>query len=180
MNKKDRGRAPQSFCVLFLFLLDIIDLIVIFVEHQRDVEVAVQRADLINKLLLICIGLDADRIDQIEQGSEIGRLNAAEHEARCILLKDLIKEPVVVEVLRNRDLERHILCLRCCEVDEVEEIHSVEEDSLVEMPSIATNSNCNYFYKVVKEDKMLILLIDPNKLLSQEEQEIAERLAKEE
>ncbi len=66
------------------------------------------------------------------------------------------------------------------EVDEVEEIHSVEEDSLVEMPSIATNSNCNYFYKVVKEDKMLILLIDPNKLLSQEEQEIAEKLAKEE
>ena len=61
-----------------LFCLDVIDLVIVLVQHQRNIQVAVEGTDIINELLLIGIGLHSDSVHQIKQSTEIGGLDTAQ------------------------------------------------------------------------------------------------------
>ena len=62
------------------------------------------------------------------------------------------------------------------EVDGVEEIHNVEENSVSDIPSVTVGEGVEYLTKVVKSGERLIIVVDPLKLLSAEEQKIADSL----
>jgi len=56
------------------------------------------------------------------------------------------------------------------EVDAVEEIHSIEESEVVDMPTIVKTEDLKYFDKVVSVNGKLVVLINVNYLLSESEQ----------
>lgn len=64
------------------------------------------------------------------------------------------------------------------EVDEVEEIHSVEASHIHEVPTIIKDTNTAYVDKVVNLDGRLILIINVKSLLSQEEQDALDIILK--
>lgn len=57
------------------------------------------------------------------------------------------------------------------EVDNVDEIHGFEDKNVHDMPSIIMNEGTDYYDKVLKTDKGLVITIDVAKLLSDEELE---------
>lgn len=64
-------------------------------------------------------------------------------------------------------------------VDEVEEINNITEEQINEFPRIARNSDTEFFDKVVNVDGRLILIIDINRLLTNEEEANAKELMEE-
>ena len=56
------------------------------------------------------------------------------------------------------------------EVDAVEEIHSIEESEVVDMPTIVKTEDLKYFDKVVSVNGKLVVLINANYLLNESEQ----------
>lgn len=63
------------------------------------------------------------------------------------------------------------------EVDNVEGIQNVEEGDMVDMPIIAKGENVDYYDGVAKIGENLVIIINPMKLLSENEMEAVERLA---
>lgn len=61
--------------------------------------------------------------------------------------------------------------LMAVEIDNIEMIQNVEKDMIHEIPPIVRNGNEKYYDKVISVDGKIIVVIDPNKLLSQEEKE---------
>lgn len=61
--------------------------------------------------------------------------------------------------------------LLALEVDNVDEIHNIDDEDVHVVPSIVTNGDTRYFDKVLKTSKGLIITIDINKLLSDDEME---------
>lgn len=55
------------------------------------------------------------------------------------------------------------------EVDAVEEIHKVEEEMMNDIPIIVKKEETNFFNKIIKVEKDLILVIDIEKILSDEQ-----------
>lgn len=62
------------------------------------------------------------------------------------------------------------------EVDGVQEIHSLEDDQISEIPIIVRGDGVDYFEKVAKINNRLVVVINPDKLLSGEEEKIVEEL----
>jgi len=56
------------------------------------------------------------------------------------------------------------------EVDSVEEIHSIDESEIVDMPTIVKTGDLKYFDKVVNVNGKLVVLINAMYLLSESEQ----------
>lgn len=63
------------------------------------------------------------------------------------------------------------------EVDQVEEIHNIDETALVDMPTIVKSSNLEYFDKVINVNGKLVILINLNYLLDEHEQNSMKKLA---
>ena len=59
--------------------------------------------------------------------------------------------------------------LLALEVDNVDEIHNIEDNDVHVVPSIVTNADTRYFDKVLKTNRGLIITIDIDKLLSDDE-----------
>ena len=55
------------------------------------------------------------------------------------------------------------------EVDIVNEIHNIDADDIVEMPIIAKGDGVEYFERVAKDKEDLIIMVNPDKLLSEAE-----------
>ena len=63
------------------------------------------------------------------------------------------------------------------EVDAVEKIYNLEEADVVNMPVIAKGNGVYYLNKVAKINDKLIIMVDPDKLLSEEESAAVQELA---
>ena len=55
------------------------------------------------------------------------------------------------------------------EVDIVNEIHNIDADDVVEMPIIAKGEGVEYFERVAKDKDDLIIMVNPDRLLSEAE-----------
>lgn len=62
------------------------------------------------------------------------------------------------------------------EVDSVEKIQNLEDRDIVDMPVIAKGEGVDYFSSVAKIDGNLIIMIEPEKLLSDSESSIVDNL----
>lgn len=65
------------------------------------------------------------------------------------------------------------------EVDAVEKIQNLEEKDIVNMPTIAKGEGVDYFSTVAKVDGQLIIMIEPEKLLSETESSVVDSLVNE-
>lgn len=65
------------------------------------------------------------------------------------------------------------------EVDGVQKIQNLEEKDIVDMPIIAKGNGVGYFSKVAKVDGKLIIMIEPENLLSENESKIVDTLVNE-
>lgn len=63
------------------------------------------------------------------------------------------------------------------EVDGVEEIQNIDSANIVDMPSIAKGEGVEYFERIAKVNNQLIIMINPHKLLSEDEAGNVEQLA---
>lgn len=63
------------------------------------------------------------------------------------------------------------------EVDRVLEISDIEQDNIVDMPAIINSSDTDYMDRVANVDNRLIILLDTEKLLSEEEENSVKKLA---
>lgn len=63
------------------------------------------------------------------------------------------------------------------EVDAVEKIYNLEEADVVNMPVIAKGNGVYYLNKVAKINDKLVIMVDPDKLLSEEESAAVQELA---
>ena len=66
--------------------------------------------------------------------------------------------------------------LLALEVDNVDEIHNIEDNDIHIVPSIVTNADTRYFDKVLKTSRGLIITIDIDKLLSDDEMSQIEQM----
>jgi purine-binding chemotaxis protein CheW len=66
--------------------------------------------------------------------------------------------------------------LLALEVDNVDEIHNIDDNDVHIVPSIVTNADTRYFDKVLKTSRGLIITIDIDKLLSDEEMSQIEQM----
>ena len=66
--------------------------------------------------------------------------------------------------------------LLALEVDNVDEIHNIDDNDIHVVPSIVTNSDTRYFDKVLKTSRGLIITIDIDKLLSDDEMSQIEQM----
>ena len=72
------------------------------------------------------------------------------------------------------NLEKGRLAL---EVDGVDEIHNIDAENIVDMPLIAKGEGVEYFDRIAKVNGKLIIMINPQKLLSEKEADNVELLA---
>ncbi|MGN0375867.1 MAG: chemotaxis protein CheW [Butyrivibrio sp.] len=63
------------------------------------------------------------------------------------------------------------------EVDGVDEIHNIDAENIVDMPLIAKGEGVEYFDRIAKVNGKLIIMINPQKLLSETEADNVELLA---
>ena len=75
---------------------------------------------------------------------------------------------LIIVKLENRKIAK--------EVEGVEKIQHLEEKDIVDMPVIAKGTGVEYFSKVAKVDGRLIIMIEPEKLLSESESSIVDTL----
>lgn len=133
-------------------------------------------------------GVDISKVSAIEKGQNVVRVpNASPNIKGIINLRGevipvidlkakfgLIASTVLKSELILVNLGQLLVAL---EVDGVEEIGAIEEKDIVPMPAIAKRKECSYFQSVIKVKDSLIIVMDPTKLLSEEEQGIAQQLA---
>ncbi len=62
------------------------------------------------------------------------------------------------------------------EVDAVEKIHTLDDSEIVDMPVVARGSGIYYFNKVAKIEGKLIIMIETDRLLSDEESSAVQEL----
>lgn len=65
------------------------------------------------------------------------------------------------------------------EVDVVEGIHNADDDSVLDMPIIAKGEGVNYFDSVIRIDGNIVIIINPEELLSETEKKAVKRIAEE-
>ena len=63
------------------------------------------------------------------------------------------------------------------EVDGLDEIHNIDAENIVDMPLIAKGEGVEYFDRIAKVNGKLIIMINPQKLLSEKEADNVELLA---
>ena len=59
----------------------------------------------------------------------------------------------------------------------MDEISDIEQDNIVDMPAIIKSSDTDYMDRVANVDNRLIILLDTEKLLSEEEENSVKKLA---
>ena len=125
-------------------------------------------------------GINILNVSGIENGHEIIRVPNSSGDIKGIinLRGDII--PVVDLKAKfglpsdNKDQDSLIIVKTsinniALEVDAVEKIYNLEEADVVDMPVIAKGNGVYYLNKVAKINNKLIIMIDPDKLLSDEE-----------
>ena len=134
-------------------------------------------------------GIDINYVNGIEHEQEIVRVPNASKNIKGII--NLRGEIIPVVNLRAKfnmanqtepeETELIIVNLEdgkmALEVDVVDEIHNIDADSIVEMPIIAKGEGIEYFEKVAKVGDRIIIMINPFRLLTNEESEAAKQLA---
>ena len=128
-------------------------------------------------------GIDIAKVNAIEHGQEIVRVPNSSGNIKGII--NLRGEVIPVVNMRTKfkisaataeDPELIIVNTEnrkiALEVDDVEEIHNIDADNIVDMPTIAKGEGVKYFDKVAKVDGKLIIMIKPEELLSSEETSI--------
>lgn len=133
-------------------------------------------------------GIDIEGVSGIEADHEIVRVPNSSRNIKGII--NLRGEVIPVIDLKNKfnipndgvyeDNQVIIVNTDECKiallVDGVKEIHSIEGEDIVEMPSVARGEGVTYFDKVVRKDGNLIIIIRPEMLLSEDEKETARQL----
>ena len=125
-------------------------------------------------------GLDINRVRGIEKEQEVVRVPNTATYIKGIM--NLRGDVIPVYSLRkkfglpestSKDIQYIIVytngTLLALEVDNVDEIHNIEENDVHDVPSIVTNNDTRYFDRVLKTNKGLIITIDIDKLLSDAE-----------
>lgn len=132
-------------------------------------------------------GLDIKKVQGIEKGQEIVRVpNTASYIKGIMNLRGNV---IPVYSLRKKfglpentseevqylivDTKGTLLAL---EVDNVDEIHSIDSQNIHQVPSIIAGADTRYFEKVLKTARGLVITIDVDKLLSDEELEQIEQI----
>ena len=64
------------------------------------------------------------------------------------------------------------------EVDGVQNIRHIEDEDIVDMPDVAKGDGVRYFNKVAKAEDKLIIMIEPEFLLTEEESSVVDNLIK--
>ena len=64
------------------------------------------------------------------------------------------------------------------EVDGVQNIRHIEDEDIVDMPGVAKGDGVRYFNKVAKAEGRLIIMIEPEYLLTEEESSVVDNLIK--
>lgn len=134
-------------------------------------------------------GVNIAYVNAIEQGQEIVRVPNSSGNIKGII--NLRGEVIPVVDLKAKfksasassgedsgqliivNLENRKIAM---EVDGVEKIQHLEEKDIVDMPVIAKGTGVEYFSKVAKVDGRLIIMIEPEKLLSESESSIVDTL----
>ncbi|MEE0687068.1 MAG: chemotaxis protein CheW [Lachnospiraceae bacterium] len=125
-------------------------------------------------------GLDINRVRGIEKEQEVVRVPNTASYIKGIM--NLRGDVIPVYSLRKKfgmpeattdDIQYIIVytngTLLALEVDNVDEIHNIEDNDVHVVPSIVTNADTRYFDKVLKTNRGLIITIDIDKLLSDDE-----------
>lgn len=134
-------------------------------------------------------GMNILNVSGIENGHKISRVPNSSGDIKGIinLRGDVI--PVVnlkakfgMPYDSNMDSETLIIAktstnIIALEVDAVEKIYNLEEADVVNMPVIAKGNGVYYLNKVAKINDKLIIMVDPDKLLSEEESVAVQKLA---
>jgi purine-binding chemotaxis protein CheW len=64
------------------------------------------------------------------------------------------------------------------EVDRVVEIIQIESDKLLDVPEIAINKESNYMKNVINYDGHLVIILDHDRIITEEEQVIVQKVTK--
>lgn len=133
-------------------------------------------------------GIDIAYVNAIEREQQIVRVPNSSNVIKGII--NLRGEVIPVIDLRKKfgitreakETELIIINLEnnkiAIEVDRVEEIHDIDAANITEMPLIAKGIDTQYFEKVAKSNKNLIIIIDPRYLLSEEDNKSVEQILK--
>ena len=132
-------------------------------------------------------GLDINRVRGIEKEQEVVRVPNTASYIKGIM--NLRGDVIPVYSLRKKfgmpeaatdDIQYIIVytngTLLALEVDNVDEIHNIEDNDIHIVPSIVTNADTRYFDKVLKTSRGLIITIDIDKLLSDDEMSQIEQM----
>lgn len=136
-------------------------------------------------------GINIAYVNAIEHGQEIVRVPNSSGNIKGII--NLRGEVIPVVDLKAKfntkglesqdDSELIIVNLEnrkiAIEVDGVEKIQNLDEKDIVDMPVIAKGTGVEYFSKVAKVDGKLIIMIEPENLLSETENSIVDTLVNE-
>lgn len=94
-------------------------------------------------------------------------------------LKRKFHIPQQIDSAQNMIIVKIKDTLLALDVDSVSDIHDFTPDSIIRMPGIVQTPQTQYFDRIAHQGKRIILLIDIEKLLSDEELEEARKLADE-
>ena len=133
-------------------------------------------------------GIEIERVEAIERGQQIVRVPNSSKNIKGII--NLRGEIIPVVSLRSKfnsanqeyagKTELIIVTASgskvAFEVDKVDEIHDVNDTNMIAMPSIAKGEGVDYFNKVAKIDNKLVIMIEPDMILSDDEIRAAEEM----
>ncbi len=133
-------------------------------------------------------GLDINQVEAIETRQDVVRVPNASKNIKGIT--NLRGEVIPVISMRAKFACENqmtpdsvaLIIVRCggqkmaLEVDEAEEIHNIEDTDVSDIPTVTIGEGVEYLTKVVKSQNRLIIIVDPSKLLSKEEMQIADQL----
>lgn len=133
-------------------------------------------------------GIDINSVNAIEQAQKVIHVpNAPEYIKGIINLRG---EVIPVYNLRNKfrmeeksvDVTKLIITkvkelLVAVEVDEVKEIHNIDKADIIDAPPIIIGNNTKYISKIAKLDDSMVIILDVEKLLSEEETLSVKQLA---
>lgn len=133
-------------------------------------------------------GINIAYVNAIEHGQEIVRVPNSSGNIKGIInlrgevipVVDLKAKFNTKDTASQDDSELIIVNLEnrkiAIEVDGVEKIQNLDEKDIVDMPVIAKGTGVKYFSKVAKVDGKLIIMIEPESLLSETENSIVDTL----
>lgn len=135
-------------------------------------------------------GINIDFVNAIENGQEIVRVpNSSGNIKGIINLRGEVIPVVDLKAKFNAEDrtysdKRELIIVNnnnrkiAIEVDTVEKIQHIEDNEIVDMPVIAKGEGVDYFGKVAKIDNRLIIMVEPEKLLSETESSAVDILIK--